>query len=955
MRAATRGKRLLIAPLLVVAALAAAPSASAALPASLLSACAPKDALDDNTANNGGVRELPFTFCDDGVPAFGGTTPNVTGANAVMVPGAYGGQAAGLPAKSGTVPGADPGGDIALDVDLSLPDPTRNPMPVDGYPLIVLMHGCCSGSKTSWEGATIDPGGKENWHYNSAWFASRGYVVLTYTSRGFVDGNGHGSTGEAQLDSNRFEINDYQHLAGQLADTADLDPTSLGNQKIDPSMVVPTGGSYGGGFTWLALTDPVWKSPGNTDMKVVAAAPKFGWTNLVESLVPNGADLRDKLPTTDPVQARSPVGFPKHSINAALYASGKTGVPPGSPHTTFPSDIDQAQACLSSSDPFEQNPLCTTTFSTTLARFIDERSAYFQNGFFTGLKNGTVDPVPVFAAGTFTDNLFPAAEHRRMVERLKAVALQRTPPVAYPVQEYYGDYNHFVQDKRKEWADLCGADHHVCAYTDYPAGSPQRDLNATPAGLSRELGVTTRLNRFIDHYAKPPGNSAQGQPAFDVTGALQVCPQNAAFVGAKEDEPGPRFTAGTFAGLAPNTLTVTVNGSQPTTNVAGANPHAKNDDPVGNLATHGGSCPVESSPGGLASAGPGVATYDSDPLASDFTMVGITRTVVQHTGAGAGLQLNARLYDLYPNGDQVLVDRGVKRLPSAMGPTTLDLHGAGWRFARGHRVRVELAQDDDPYIKSSVQPGSLVIAGVKLQVPIREGSLSIGGRGGPTAAATVSAPRLASDQGTRSRFRIRVRRSKATPAVVVDHYEVEARDTRSKTARRLTSSLRGSLVRFKGRGGRTYRFRARAVDRTGLPGDWSEATTVVPLEDGRKATPSLRYRGRWSRPRSRRAYGARLSRTSRRGAAISLRFRGDRLYLVGRRTRFGGKAQVILNGRKRTVSFYARRTRNRQVIAVLRGKRTGLNRLKVVALGRRGARRARGRRVEIDALGVRRP
>ena len=145
--------------------------------------------------------------------------------------------------------------------------------------------------------------------------------------------------------------------------------------------MVPTGGSYGGGFTWMALTDPTWQSPGGKSMKVVAAAAKYGWTNLVEALVPRGDDRRDALPNTNPAtQVALPTGFPKRTINNALYASGKTGVPPGTPHTTFAADIDAAQACLSSADPYESNPLCASTLATTLPRFINERSAYFQNG-----------------------------------------------------------------------------------------------------------------------------------------------------------------------------------------------------------------------------------------------------------------------------------------------------------------------------------------------------------------------------------------------------------------------------------------------------------------------------------------------------------------------------------------------------------------------------------------------
>ncbi len=99
----------------------------------------------------------------------------------------------------------------------------------------------------------------------------------------------------------------------------------------------------------------------------------------------------------------------------------------------------------------------------TLGRFIDERSAFYQQSFFDGLADNSIADVPVFSAGTFTDKLFPAAEHRRMVERLKDTN------ASYPVQEYYGDYNHFVQTKRKEFADVCGDD--VCGYEDYPAAT----------------------------------------------------------------------------------------------------------------------------------------------------------------------------------------------------------------------------------------------------------------------------------------------------------------------------------------------------------------------------------------------------------------------------------------------------------------------------------------------------
>jgi len=735
--------RLLAAPMVLVAVLAIAGPASADL-AQLKASCTPRDALDNNTGNG---SELPYAFCDDGTGASGGRDPNPGAVRAIAVPAAYQG-ATGLPAKDSTaaagVPG-NAGGEIALDADLSLPDPAKNPMPTGGYPLVVFMHGCCGGNRKNWESSTIEgTNGSEHWHHNNAWFAARGYAVVNYTSRGFVnarnpDGTGEdGSTGEMQLDSTRFEINDYQHLAGQLADDTDIDALSPGAQKIDPQKIVPAGGSYGGGFAWLALTDPDWKSPAGKDMRVAAVATKYGWTSLVESLVPNGADRRDALPSSEPETAAQPLGAPKRSINAGLYA---TGILPTGNHTTFPQAITEAQVCLSSGDPFELNPLCKSTLANLLPRFVKESSAYYQNGFFRRLQAGTTAPVPVFSAGTFTDPLFPTAEHRRMAERLKASV------AGYPIQEYYGDYQHFTQNKRKEWSDLCGADHHVCTYADYPLSGAGRDLNATPASLVREHGVNTRINRFLDHYVKPPANPTEPKPADDVTASLQTCAENESS-SFPLDEPGERFTAGRFSDLAPNSLTVNAAGPpQLLPNRALPNPHAIEADPVryNNVDSIRDLCPNEPAPDGFATAGPGVATYDSSTLARDFTLVGQPRLTVSYTALGEPRQINARLYDLYPDGKQVLVDRASYRPTAAelqKGQSVLDVRGAGWRFPKGHKLRLEVSQDDDPHIKFSNVLSALVLSSVKMQLPVREASSTVGGtvppsrNGGGSGAAS---------------------------------------------------------------------------------------------------------------------------------------------------------------------------------------------------------------------------
>lgn len=711
----------------LAATLVAAPTAHASLDTLLSSSsCSLKDAADGDTTN--GVQ-LPFYRCDDGLPpaGIGGTTPNPLGTNAVKVPSAYQGYK-GLPAKDPgpVIPGEDATDDIALDVDVTLPDPGHfgGAKPADDrYPLIVFMHGCCSGQRTDWEGDTVDePDGKEKWHHSSAWFAARGYVVLTYTARGFVKGNGtagitaddQGSTGQTQLDDRRFEINDYQQLVGLLVDRGDLDPDPARVVKVAPDRIVTVGGSYGGGFSWLALTDPTWKSPGGTEISLAASAPKFGWTDLAYSLVPNGSQLEGRLPAVDGSDTSNPLGFPKRSIVAGLYLSGKTGLPSSFNHTTFSSEIDDAFVCLQSPLPVAANPACAGVVSTTLPGFVENRSAYYQNDFFDGLRDGSVKPVPLFSAGTTTDPLFPGREHRRMVERLKSAVPD------YPVEQYFGDYNHFVQDKRKEWSDLCGSDHHVCTYSDYPGG----DLNVDPPSLARR-GINTMLSRFVDRYARPPGNPSQGAPPFDVTASLQVCPQNAS-ARFPADEPGERFTASSFDALAPNTLTVRGTGEQRTTSTT-TDQHRTQADPVANQLANATRCPVHTSP-----AGAGVATYDSPMLERDYTMIGSTRVSVPYSASGGGeLQLNARLYDLLPDGrTEVMVDRGFRALASPDSTAVIDLLGNGWRFPKGHRVRVELAQDDDPYVKASTTPSSLTLSGATLEIPVREASAAIGGSTG---------------------------------------------------------------------------------------------------------------------------------------------------------------------------------------------------------------------------------
>ena len=213
---------------------------------------------------------------------------------------------------------------------------------------MAFMHGW-GNSKTEWESTTLQNAGTDKYHWNNAWFASHGDVVLTYSARGFhlscgKDSSGYSyandskcsdATGEkswTHLADRRWEIHDFQYLAGLLVDAP------LG---INPKAIVATGGSYGGGQSWdLALsqdqvvsstsTNPAkpvltpWVSPHkHIAMHLAAAVPMYPWTDLQDALVSNGTASDGFHGAPVDGNHASPYGVDKQSYVAGLYADGE--------------------------------------------------------------------------------------------------------------------------------------------------------------------------------------------------------------------------------------------------------------------------------------------------------------------------------------------------------------------------------------------------------------------------------------------------------------------------------------------------------------------------------------------------------------------------------------------------------------------------------------------------------
>ncbi|HWC13910.1 MAG TPA: CocE/NonD family hydrolase C-terminal non-catalytic domain-containing protein [Actinomycetota bacterium] len=696
--------------------------------------CSLKDAGDDETSTD---TKLPYVYCDDGLPPRGG------GANGIPVPVAYHSGKSGddfsrLPRVATAEEIAeknarfdlrpDAAGDrVTLDVNVTLPpspgiaaehgQPWRSMrVPRGGYPVIVLMHGCCGGNKNSWEAGTVDAAG-EKWHQSNAWFASRGYVVVTYTARGFRNMNDQGSTGTTQLDSRRFEINDYQYLVGLLVDH-DAQRRAAGKRPIfnvNPSKIGAVGGSYGGGFSWLAVTDPRWASPATrTRIRLRAAAPRYGWADLLESLVPNGHyKERDHdtgktvVPTTKVAGARSrhPLGVEKQSIVSLLYGTGNAAA---TNHTTFPDYLHEAYQRLQAGEPYDGDPV----LEQVAQWFLEDRSAYYQQRFWRQVARGL--RVPAFVAATWTDPLFTARESGLLMYN----KLKRMVP-KYPIQMYLGDYQHFTANKAKEWNDLCGDDHHVCTLDDYKTADGTYDFDRAATRVRQ--GVTFRMNRFLDFYLQAEGN----KPRRKVWATTTICRANATEA-VPADEPGIEYAAGSWRALARDSRRFAWSGggvATTTTSSTATDNHASESDPAYRVAQPDKCYTTQN-----AQASPGVVQYQQ-PVGESFTMMGLPSLKLTYSAsAPAGdYWIAARLFDKAPDGSITLVTRGICRVNENSDPDAgceiFELWGNGWTFEKDHSVLLEITQADTPMFRRNNFPSTVAFKAAEMNLPVTNESL----------------------------------------------------------------------------------------------------------------------------------------------------------------------------------------------------------------------------------------
>jgi predicted acyl esterase len=631
---------------------------------------------------------------------------------------------------SGFVPGFD---GMPFSVDVTVPCGTTGPTPT-----IVMSHGF-TDDKTVWEETgkgdkvTSRDRPEQNSRWNNVWFVTQGYVVVNYTARGWHDSCGPNAPGATplapapqcagfeywiHLDDKRWEVRDAQWLAGALVQSG----------MAAPDRLAITGGSYGGGPPLSGA--------------LLAGRTMCGGAPTPATLGPDpcaGKAAGDLVPWTTPDGTRPltwAVSVPMYTYADLLGVltpngrgtDGSSMAPPDGSHTDpfgipIAGTIGALYAAGATSGFFSppgvdaDADILTNTARLELGNPFLKADPFVARGvsdqqFKSPITTSPQGRVPIFYVQGLTDPLFPATE----ALQIRNLVTHVDP--AYPIKVLLADVGHdYTAQRQDEW-DAAHA----------------------------------RMSEFVDHYLRPERTPAM--PAFDVTSAITRC--------LDHDAPMRLVSAPTWDGLHPERITFTsTTGGATSSDTPG--PAGAASDPITTAtlplpgAYHG--CRIMRP----AQADPTVVTYLFDAT-SDLVMVGGPVVDVTFTTTAPDTQLQARLWDVAPDGSaQGLIDRGAFRstdLPGATAKARFQLTPQGYRFPAGHKLKVELTANDVPYFQRSNVPAVVQVSAFAITLPLLEapggGDHAASGpaSGTPGAGGLAPAPGPLPATGGDSRVRV---------------------------------------------------------------------------------------------------------------------------------------------------------------------------------------------------------
>ena len=268
-------------------------------------------------------------------------------------------------------------------------------------------------------------------------------------------------------------------------------------------------------------------------------------------------------------------------------------------------------------------------------------------------------PAPMLVQNGWTDDLFPAPEALRVWRMFRKVKGAR---IAYQ----FGDFGH-------------------------PRG-------ANKAAVDRALNIQGA--KFFAAYLKGKG---KGPRPGSVTAFTQTCPADA--------PAGGPFRASSWDKLHPDRVRFGARATQKVTSSGGDAAVATAIDPIAGQPT----CdPVPSA----RAAGTAIATRK---VGKPYTLLGLPTVRAEITTKGRGGMIAARLWDV-SGAEQTLVSRGIYRLrDNQKGPLVFQLFGNGWRFERGHTVKLELVGSDPTFMRKSNFSFSVKVSKLSVSLPTSDG------------------------------------------------------------------------------------------------------------------------------------------------------------------------------------------------------------------------------------------
>ena len=585
-----------------------------------------------------------------------------------------------------TVPDS-PGSTEVVDLDARLYVPETSPAPA-----VLLAHGF-GGDKFS-----VDSRART--------LAERGYVVLTYSARGFGE-----STGAISINDPDGEVSDGRELVDWLAER----PEVLLDGPSDPSIGV-AGGSYGGA---LAL------SVAGTDPRIDAVAASITWNDLGRALFPNygvttdsGLDALNTIDTPAGSVYDGP-GVLKRGWAGVFFGAGSV---PGS--DTAPSDTAPSDTAPSDTAPGSEG---TDADGAGCGRFSPEFCAAYAQSAVSG------EPTPELLqlltahspAAVASDITAPTLLLQGLQDTL--FGLDQADATARQIAEAGGD----VQVR---W---------------FAGGHDAGSGDITSTGGSADDAAAA----FLDAHLRPDIADAADEQSTTFSYAVQGS------AAERERTRNNRMSVDRYPGLASETPqaqpTRTVPIELRTTDVTGDTPSAAEQTivrPPGASPSAISSVPglgsilstlTETSAGAQLSADlPGqAASFIGDPLTEPLSITGSSRVdlrVGAFSGPGEAV-LFVKLYDVAPDGGRTLPGGAVSavRLPDSVNdgpvPVTVTLPGISYSVPEGHRIEISVSTTDQAYAVP-LEPAQFVVAldDSTLTVPSVDGA-STGGSSVPVA------------------------------------------------------------------------------------------------------------------------------------------------------------------------------------------------------------------------------